>query len=129
MNRISSRRVLKTTRLMKTINHRKIIRLLIFLLIIVSNFAFAQQNKVVFSNDTINKPKAIAIVDVIQEFGKVNEELNLMELKIKPPKDILKIDSLYLEFKGLYTQEKNESLNLLAQILIVKKLRQNQKNG
>ena len=99
---------------MKTKNHHKIIRLIIFLLTVVSNFAFAQQNKVVFSYDTINKPVAIAIVDVIQEFGKVNEELNLMELKVKPPENILKIDSLYIEFKGLYNQEKKRVTEFIS---------------
>jgi len=114
MNRIASRHVLKRTKLMKTTNNHKILRLSIFLLTIVSNFAFAQQNKVVFSNDTINKPKAIAVVDVIQEFGKVNEELNLMELKVEPPEDILKIDSLYLEFKGLYSKEKKRVTQFIS---------------
>jgi small-conductance mechanosensitive channel len=114
MNRIASRDILKTTRLMSKTNHRKIIGLLIFLFTIVSNFAFAQQKNVIFSNDTINKPKAIAIVDVIQEFGKVNEELNLMEQKVAPPQDILKMDSLYLEFKGLYNQEKKRITEFIS---------------
>jgi hypothetical protein len=92
--------------LMRITNHHKIIRLLIFLLVIVSNFAFAQQNKVAFSNDTINKPKPIAIVDVIKEFGQVIEEASLMELKVEPSQEILKIDSLYVAHKGLYNQEK-----------------------
>ena len=99
---------------MRTTSHHKIIKLLIFLLTLVSNSAFAQQNKVVFSNDTINKPKAITIVDVIQEFGKVNEELNLMELKVQPPEGILKIDSLYIEFKGLYNQEKKRVTEFIS---------------
>ncbi len=92
---------------MKITQQHRIIKLLFFLLTIVSNLTFAQQDNIAISNDSINKPKPIAIVDVIKEFGKVNEELSLMELKTEPPQEILKIDSLYAAYKGLYNQEKN----------------------
>jgi small-conductance mechanosensitive channel len=94
------------------IEKKMISKWILLTLLILSNFlCYSQRGETNLFNDStaIKKPQAIPVLEVVKEIQIANEKTKEFKIKIKPNKDIQKIDSLVPIQENLIESRKNEA--------------------
>lgn len=74
---------------------------LIFLFLVITTIGFSQNDNILIRQDSTQNelPKAISIVDIIQQIESISKKIKDINKKIEPSPSIAKIDSLFPNYK------------------------------